>query len=576
MGYRWHFWSDWWGYAGGGLVDVERAPKRTYTAFRDASRPRARDRAHRPVRLRARRGDAPGLRGQRHGRRRGRGPSSGRCTTRRRRSSRPTRRASASGSRCPTTACRRGAATRTARCSTSGTFTVDADPERSTPIGEVTVRLDAGDRAHAHVPLGRPDQLRAPALPRPPAPPYPPGLSVARMTPHPSQRTTSSSSSAPATWTARWTACDVVLGPCRADVDCRAVSRRPTTGAWRVETTRTGARARWTSADGGLARAAPARRGRRSSRCRPATAPPPTTTSVRARPADRTASRPTLARTARQRLRLLVVLRACADGGAVTPTRTGAPTAGDARRGRTRDPGADERAARHPDRCGTGTTVVGPLRARPDPPPRRRQLGPREHAERRRTRRSSPRARRSSPSPSRSRPARIRSPSTEQRRRTRPRAAPGTARPRSAGSPGTTTRPASSTGRAARERRAAAASGSAAGPASISSRSTTAGRRRYGAWWPRERFPDDLGELVEADPPARPALRDSGSRRSWSSPARRRARDRARGLVRRRRGDAARRCSTATGAGRSTRRTRTQSTTSAISGARCAAGASTW
>jgi beta-mannosidase len=39
MGYRWHFWSDWWGYAGGGLVDVERAPKRTYTAFRDASRP---------------------------------------------------------------------------------------------------------------------------------------------------------------------------------------------------------------------------------------------------------------------------------------------------------------------------------------------------------------------------------------------------------------------------------------------------------------------------------------------------------------------------------------------------------
>jgi beta-mannosidase len=39
MGYRWHFWSDWWGYAGGGLVDIERAPKRTYAAFRDASRP---------------------------------------------------------------------------------------------------------------------------------------------------------------------------------------------------------------------------------------------------------------------------------------------------------------------------------------------------------------------------------------------------------------------------------------------------------------------------------------------------------------------------------------------------------
>jgi hypothetical protein len=39
MGYRWHFWADWWGYAGGGLVDVERVPKRTYHAFRDANRP---------------------------------------------------------------------------------------------------------------------------------------------------------------------------------------------------------------------------------------------------------------------------------------------------------------------------------------------------------------------------------------------------------------------------------------------------------------------------------------------------------------------------------------------------------
>jgi beta-mannosidase len=39
MGYRWHFWADWWGYAGGGLVDVERVPKATYDAFRDASRP---------------------------------------------------------------------------------------------------------------------------------------------------------------------------------------------------------------------------------------------------------------------------------------------------------------------------------------------------------------------------------------------------------------------------------------------------------------------------------------------------------------------------------------------------------
>jgi beta-mannosidase len=40
MGYRWHFWADWWGYAGGGLVDVERVPKATYDAFRDANRRR--------------------------------------------------------------------------------------------------------------------------------------------------------------------------------------------------------------------------------------------------------------------------------------------------------------------------------------------------------------------------------------------------------------------------------------------------------------------------------------------------------------------------------------------------------
>jgi beta-mannosidase len=37
--YRWHFFSDWWGWAGGGLVDVDRAPKATYRALRAASRP---------------------------------------------------------------------------------------------------------------------------------------------------------------------------------------------------------------------------------------------------------------------------------------------------------------------------------------------------------------------------------------------------------------------------------------------------------------------------------------------------------------------------------------------------------
>jgi Melibiase len=51
-------------------------------------------------------------------------------------------------------------------------------------------------------------------------------------------------------WTARWKSCDVVLGPCLADVDCLGWETDRRTGAWRVETTRTGARARWTQTDG--------------------------------------------------------------------------------------------------------------------------------------------------------------------------------------------------------------------------------------------------------------------------------------------------------------------------------------
>ncbi|MBM4363587.1 MAG: hypothetical protein FJ104_12975, partial [Deltaproteobacteria bacterium] len=37
--YRFHFFVDWWGWAGGGLVDVDRKPKATYHALRLASRP---------------------------------------------------------------------------------------------------------------------------------------------------------------------------------------------------------------------------------------------------------------------------------------------------------------------------------------------------------------------------------------------------------------------------------------------------------------------------------------------------------------------------------------------------------
>jgi alpha-galactosidase len=50
-------------------------------------------------------------------------------------------------------------------------------------------------------------------------------------------------------WTARWRSCDVVLGPCHASVDGAGIATTEA-GAWRVETTRTGARARWTSGNG--------------------------------------------------------------------------------------------------------------------------------------------------------------------------------------------------------------------------------------------------------------------------------------------------------------------------------------
>jgi beta-mannosidase len=36
---RWHFLVDWWGWAGGGLVDVDRRPKATYRALAEALRP---------------------------------------------------------------------------------------------------------------------------------------------------------------------------------------------------------------------------------------------------------------------------------------------------------------------------------------------------------------------------------------------------------------------------------------------------------------------------------------------------------------------------------------------------------
>ena len=177
MGYRWHFWSDWWGYAGGGLVDIERAPKRTYAAFRDASRPvlvtaRTERSVFEPGPVHASR-----LHDQRHRSAVERHRCSGRSTTRRRPSSRPTRTASGSGSRIPTTACSSPYPHTQGDVIESGTFTVDRRP-------------GASPRRSARSPL-----ISPPATPAPSpsvgatrrtsctctapltAPSYPPGLS---------------------------------------------------------------------------------------------------------------------------------------------------------------------------------------------------------------------------------------------------------------------------------------------------------------------------------------------------------------------------------------------------------------
>jgi alpha-galactosidase len=50
-------------------------------------------------------------------------------------------------------------------------------------------------------------------------------------------------------WTARWRATGITFGPCRMDVESREFTPGPRAGSWHVETTRTGARARWTTSD---------------------------------------------------------------------------------------------------------------------------------------------------------------------------------------------------------------------------------------------------------------------------------------------------------------------------------------
>jgi alpha-galactosidase len=50
-------------------------------------------------------------------------------------------------------------------------------------------------------------------------------------------------------WTVRWPETGIALGPCRMDVESREWTPGPRAGSWRVDTTRTGARARWTTTD---------------------------------------------------------------------------------------------------------------------------------------------------------------------------------------------------------------------------------------------------------------------------------------------------------------------------------------
>lgn len=50
-------------------------------------------------------------------------------------------------------------------------------------------------------------------------------------------------------WTATWTDTGITLGPCRMAVDSRGWSGALHPGTWKVETTRTGAMARWTTSD---------------------------------------------------------------------------------------------------------------------------------------------------------------------------------------------------------------------------------------------------------------------------------------------------------------------------------------
>ncbi len=130
--------------------------------------------------------------------------------------------------------------------------------------------------------------------------------------------------------------------------------------------------------------------------------------------------------------------------------------------------------------------------------------------------------------------------------------APGPARRRSAGSPGTTTRPASAPGGCSRTP-GCSTSGSGPVPGFDLFQIDDGWQEAYGAWWPRERFPDGLRRDGRGRSTARPPLR-AVARAVHGRARRARARHRPRGLVRRRRRDRRDPARPASGGGRSTRR----------------------
>ena len=389
------------------------------------------------------------------------------------------------------------------------------------------------------------------------------------MTPHAHATAIVESSSARGEWTARWAALRRRARPVRERAST-ARGGRPATGsgAWKVETTRTGARGPLDRARRHALDRAPApRRRRHVSRSGPGTARPPTTTSARSCAVARSGRSP----------RSSVGSSNGYDSWSYAGVRADATprTRAGARRSRPRA-GAlavqalTQRPARHPDRLATGDGIDAAFRGLRRPTTRSTGSWGYETAAAARRPCASPPATRSCRSRSRSRAGPDALAVTERARRAAPPPRAGTGRPRCGWESWYHYGIRISTGRAARER--------AAAPRALRRPS----RLRPGP--DRRRLAADVRRLVAARPRSPPTSASSSSEIHrldlrcglWLAPfmvaaGRDRARHRARGLVHPRRRRRARRSSTGTTGGRSTRRTPRSSTTSATSARRCAA-----